>query len=39
MPGKNLIDLSGNYRAEKTQELEAQKIIKAVKKKEVANYE
>ena len=39
LPGKKVIDLSGNYVADKTSELEAHKIITAVKKKEALNYE
>lgn len=38
MPGKNLIDLSGNYRVEKSAEIEANKIFKEVKKQKQDDY-
>ena len=34
-----VIDLSGNYQADKTQEVEAHKIVAAAKKREVENLE
>ena len=34
-----IVDLSGNYQADKTQEVEAHKIVAAAKKREVENLE